>query len=270
MDGLIARDDPDEYLCSCGQKIRVCGFWQSVTAAMSKRGCEFDVAHFDTKFSLAGPKVLQYIRYGSSHNHYLDALRDTVLYAWPTEKRVLQPLVRRNKAFVESVLEVTGKEVFVDTSKDRLRLRLLRRFSEFDVRAVHLVRDVRGVAASRLHRGRNRDARSAARQWVKENRKIETALRSLPRECVMQLRYEDVCKDVHGSLRKLYRFFGVDPGFVVTDFRAVPHHIIGNKMRLGHKSEISLDERWERMFTPDQLHQIHQVAHKLERRYGYL
>ncbi len=76
-----------------------------------------------------------------------------ILCTWPAARRRWKALVARNEAFVESVLDVTGKEVFVDTSKDRLRVKALRNFSPFDVRAIHLIRDVRGVVASQLRRG---------------------------------------------------------------------------------------------------------------------
>jgi hypothetical protein len=268
MDGLIPREVPDEYLCSCGQRIKVCEFWQSVKIAMQTKGFEFDVAHFDTKFILGGPRLIQYLRMGSSRNHILDSIRDAIFHAWPGETRRLKALVARNVAFIEAVLEVTGKGVFVDTSKDRLRLQSLRKFSTLDVRAIHLVRDVRGVVASRLQR-EEIDAREAARQWVKSNQKLRTNLRSLPEEARVLLRYEDLCQDVQGALERLCHFCGVDPGIKVADFRAVPHHIVGNPMRLRAASEIRLDERWKSLLTEDQLKEINQAAGTLSRRYGY-
>jgi hypothetical protein len=269
MDGLIPREDPDEYLCSCGQRIKVCQFWQSVKIAMHTKGFEFDVAHFDTKFIVGGRRLILYLRTGSSRNHVLDSIRDAIFHAWPGEIRHLKALVARNVAFVEAVLEVTGKDVFVDTSKNRLRLQSLRKFSPLDVRAIHLVRDVRGVVASRLQRGEDIGAREAARQWVKSNQKLQTNLRSLPEEARVLLRYEDLCQDVPGTLERLFHFCGVDPGVKVTDFRAVPHHIVGNPMRLRAVSGIRLDERWKSLLTEDQLKEIEQAAGTLSRRYGY-
>lgn len=269
MNGLIPHEDPDEYLCSCGQKIKACEFWQSVKSAMGDKGFEFDVAHFNTSFILGGPGLIQYLRYGSFRNRTLDSVRDMLFYAWPGERRQLKALIARNEAFIGAVLEVTGKAVFIDSSKDSLRLKSLRKFSTFDVRAIHLVRDVRGVVASRLRRGEGIDAREAARQWVRLNQKIQTNLQSLPTEAHVLLRYEDLCQDVQGTLERLSYHCGVDLGVKVTDFRAAPHHIIGNKMRLGSVSEVKLDERWKSMLTEDQLKEINQVAGALSRQYGY-
>jgi hypothetical protein len=269
MNGLIAREDPEVYLCSCGQKIRECDFWKSVGIAMRDRGFEFDVAHFDTQFILGGPQFIRLLRTGSFRNNTLDSMRDAMFQAWPGERRQLKALVARNEAFVEAVLAVTGKRVFVDTSKDRLRLSALRRFSRFDIRAVHLIRDVRGVVASRLRRGVGIDAREAARQWVKLHQRLQGTLAALPEGKHIRVRYEDLCQDVQGTLERLYRFCGVDSDARVADFRVAPHHIIGNPMRLVSRSEIRLDERWRSLLTEDQLKEIHREAGMLNRQYGY-
>lgn len=269
MDGLIASEDPDEYLCSCGQRIKTCEFWRSVKIAMRDRGFEFDIAHFNMGFTLGGPRFIQYLRIGSFRNRTLDAIRDAMVYAWPREMRQLKALVARNEAFIEAVLEVTGKEVFVDSSKDRLRIKALHQFSKLDVCAIHLIRDVRGVVTSQLRRGEVNNAHEGAQEWVKFNQKIRTTLQSLPEGKHVLVRYEDLCQDVQGTLKRPYRFCGVDPGFKVTDFWEAPHHIIGNKMRLKPLSEVKLDERWKSMLTEDQLKEINQVAGALSRQYGY-
>jgi hypothetical protein len=269
MNGLISSEDPDAYLCSCGERIKACQFWHAVAGAMRRRGFEFDVAHFGTGFSLGGPRAIHYLRMGSSRNRILDSIRDIIFQSWPQERRQLKALVSRNVALIESVLEVSGKRVFVDTSKDRMRLNALRRFSALDIRAIHLVRDARGVVASRLRRGVGIDAREAARQWVRLHRRLEVTLSALPVERRMLVRYEDVCQDVPGMLRKLYHFCGVDPDVDIANFRAMSHHIVGNPMRLKQLSEIRLDERWRSLLTGEQIDQISQVAAQFLRHYGY-
>ncbi len=244
MNGLIAREDPEVYLCSCEQKIKECDFWNSIASAMRDRGFEFCVAHFDMQFGLGGPQAIQ-------------------------QRRRLKALVARNEAFIESVLTVTGKQVFVDTSKDNLRLNALRRYSGFDIRAIHLIRDARGVVASRLQRRRGVDAHEAARQWAKLHQRIQITLRTWPEAKRIQIRYEDLCQDVEGTLERLYRFCGVDPHFSVADFREAPHHIVGNPMRLSNLSQISLDERWRSFLTHEQLQEIQRVAGPLIDHYGY-
>lgn len=269
MNGLIAREDPETYLCSCGQRIRACEFWRAVGAQMQARGFAFDVADFGTEFALGGPRPIQILRRGSFRNNTLDAMRDAAFMTLPGERRRMRELVARNVAFVESVLAVTGKRVFVDTSKDRLRLGALRRLSGQDVRAIHLVRDVRGVVASRLRRGTPIDAGEAARQWARMHQRLQVTLKALPENRRLCVRYEDLCQDAPGTLARIFRFCGVDPNVAISDLRAAPQHIVGNAMRLGTLGEIRPDDRWRALLTGEQLHAIGAAAGKLSYRYGY-
>jgi hypothetical protein len=269
MDGPLKGVNIDAYLCSCGQRIKECEFWRSVQAAMRERGVAFDFADFGTRFELAGPRLIQYLRKGSTRSNTLDSIRDTIFQVLPGERRQLQRIAARNDALIASVLSVTGKDVFLDTSKGRLRLRTMRKFSRFEVRVIHFIRDVRGVVASNLRRDRNATVREAAEKWVKLHERHERALALLPPETYLKVTYEELCRDVPGTLKRLYQFCGVDLNVEITDFRTIPQHIIGNKMRLAARSEISLDERWKSELTAEQLSEIERIAGKLSRQYGY-
>lgn len=269
ISGLIARDDPDKYLCSCGKRIKVCEFWQSVKTAMAKRGFEFDVAHFDTKFNLDGSHFVQRLREGSVRNSLVDSIRDKILFSLPNERRQLQALVDRNVALVESVLEVTGTDVFADSSKSRMRLKALHQFSTLDVRVIHLVRRAEGVVASQLRRGRGLDVAKLARDWSKRHRRLDVTLQTWPKEKYIRVRYEDICQNTESTLNTLLDFCGVPVDIKGINFQETTQHIIGNPMRLRPLSEIKLDERWKQELTPDQLEEINRVAGNLSRRYGY-
>jgi len=270
MNGLIAKENPETYLCSCGRRIRDCAFWAALAAAMGRRGFEFDVARFDLSFIPRMSRVVYYLRLGSLRHARLDSLRDRIIESLPVERRRLTALVARNEAFIESVFETAGGHVFLDTSKDRLRLRTMRRFSTLDVKVIHLVRDVRGVVASLVRRGRDLDAREAARQWVKLHERIEVGLSGLPAATVIRIRYEDVCRDTASTLRRVWEFCGVDPNAGASaDLRGSPQHLVGNQMRLNNLLEIRIDERWRSLFTVDQLRQVEAVAGPLSRQFGY-
>lgn len=268
MDGLIARENPMAYRCSCGQLIMECAFWRQVGAAMDARGFMFDVAHFDTQVAASGSRLVQTLRAGACRSQTLNTVLDRLLLTWPPERRRLLALAARNEAFIEAVLEVTGKQVFVDTSKDRLRLGMLRRLTRLDVRAIHLIRDARGVVASRLQRGSSLDAGIAARQWSKLHSGLDRALRALPHEKRIRIRYEDLCREPAGVLERVYRLCEVGPA-LYADLQAAQHHIIGNAMRLNSLAQIQPDERWRRSLTPEQLLAIESTAGKTIRQFGY-
>ncbi len=268
MNGLVFKN-PDEYVCSCGKMIKTCEFWQAMQCEMAERGFEFDLKDFRNAFNLGGPRWMQKLRAGSFGHASLDAARDAIMKRLPRERKQFTALVARNLAFVESVLKITGKRIFVDSSKDHLRARALKSFSDYDVRVIHLVRDPRGVTASKLRRDGGVSARAAARQWLRLHTRLQNGLGAQLRDKYIRVRYEDLCRDPRGMLRELYAFCGADPGFMATDFMACPHHVIGNPMRLSNLSVIKLDERWRELLTEEQQRQVWQVAGRLGAQYGY-
>lgn len=270
LGGLISRDDPDEYLCSCGQRIKECGFWHSVTVAMSNRGYKFDVTRFQTKYENNGPQFIQKLRIGSVRNKNIDSLRDHILFSLPAEKRKLKTHADRNVALINSILEVAGKEILIDSSKNRMRIRALGKFSKLDIRAIHFVRRAEGVVASQFRRGRGSDVAKLARDWVKRHDRISKTLASWPQEKRTFIRYEDFCQHPENTLIKLIGFCGADPNLQRLDIEETTHHVIGNPMRLKPITEIELDERWKTELTQIQIQEIRRVAGKLNRHFGYI
>lgn len=269
MNGVIPTEDIETYLCSCGKRIRVCEFWLKIQRAMEQRGFAFDVAHFNTEFVTKGPRLAQQLRAGSFRNPKLDALRNAFLQNLPGGRTRLNKQLARNIALIETVLQATGKRVFVDTSKDHLRAQVLANDGALDVRVIHLVRDPRGVVASRLRRGVKLSARDAARQWVRLHERLERMLDRLPTVQAVLVRYEDLCREPNTSLAQLHAFCGVAVDGQRTDLRGFQHHIIGNPMRLANYAEIQLDESWRTRLTRAQLDEIMSVAGDLAARYGY-
>lgn len=271
MNGVnSARVDISRYRCSCGQLLTECRFWRTIQQNMQDRGFEFEFADFGTRFIPSRRSLGDRLQWGSLGSNALESMRDSIAQIWPGHRERLNRLVARNEAFVEAVLEVMGKRVFVDTSKSPLRFRYLSRFSALDVRVVHLVRDVRGTVASTLRRNKDMSVHQAARGWVTTNLGIERLLRTFKSESKMTLMYEEFCQDPGASLGDLCRFFGVDSSIDLLDLQAIPeHHIIGNTIRERPISIINLDQRWKGELDPEQLKIINRIAGHLDSRYSY-
>ena len=268
MDGLVGRNVArDEYLCSCGQRIASCAFWHEVQTLMRRHGFDFDVLHFNMKCNRGRLWFSRRFRSAYFRSRQLSAIRDLILRAVPGEVQRARQLIRRNEALVQAVLDITGKDHFVDSSKDALRLRYMLQFSSFDVHVVHLVRDVRGVVASHLRHKNNGRPRAIAQFWVNENARVEQLINTLPATKWIRVRYDDVCIHPQRTLTKLFRFLGLNP--IAIDFRTVTHHIVGNSMRLAHTTSIELDQRWKTMLGHDTLREVNRIAGSLNRRYGY-
>ena len=269
LDGLIPAEDPEAYRCSCGELVRACGFWRAVAAEMEARGEPFDPGRFETRFEFAGPHLARRLRAGSLGSGTANAARDHVFQALPWERARWQQLTRRNVALVRSIGMVTGKRVLVDSSKDGLRLAAFRDLTSVPVSAIHLVRDARGVIASRLRRGVRISAAEGARQWQRLNRRVEANLSTLSAGSTVRIRYEDLCADPSGTVAAVHRALGVPTVPLPADFRATAQHIVGNPMRLTDTRSIAVDETWRRSLTADQVATVEAVAGATLERYGY-
>jgi hypothetical protein len=269
MDGIVGWEGrPDEYLCSCGQRITECGFWREVEAMMHHNGLEFAVTRFNTKFNVGGPRFIRRLRMTALRNRKLDAFRDAVFQLLPGEAKKVRRQVIRNESLAEAIMRVTGKDCFVDSSKDPLRTKYLPKYSSFDIKFIHLVRDVRGVVASMQRHKDGQTPHKAATFWVRENKRIEWFLQNFPDISWIRVRYEDLCLDMQNILTQLHRFCGIQP-VITNDFRFAPHHVIGNQMRLNLSSEIKIDEKWKELLSSKQLKEINSVARSLNKKYGY-
>ena len=268
--GLPPHVDASGYRCSCGELLGDCSFWRSVAEAMQTRGVEFDAArHFDTDFHSYGSKLRQKMRRTSFGSNKMDTLRDWVMRLDPGERRFVTAVVERNEALVDSILDVTQSKMFVDTSKGQVRFRALHALSNLDLRVIHLIRDARGVVASTLRHGWSKQAKSAAKDWVKIHGRIERDLALLDKSQWLRVRYEDLCREPEATLLVIYKFLQLDPTLALDDYSNFSLHLIGNSMRMKTLSEIRLDERWREMLTMPQLEEIEAEAGKLRRRYGY-
>ena len=267
MDGPNARlVDTKGYVCSCGQLIRECSFWDQVSSEMQARGYVFSPTDFQVAFGDRG--LRDRLRYGSLGSNPPEAIRDAIEQLIPGHKARLDGLIARNEALVQSVLTVTGKRVFVDTSKNTRRFKYMSRHSSLDVRVVLMVRDARGSVVSQM-RHMDRSVAKAAEAWTKGVAGIIRVWKQLPEDKRTVIKYEDLCRDTQATLQGLYRFFGADPSFEVDLAALPPHHIIGNSTRMRQITQIRLDERWKRVLSPEQLETVRRIAGRQNQGFGY-
>jgi hypothetical protein len=239
-------------------------------ARIRERGIAFDLSNVWTQsgFRIPGaPLANRIVR----HRHRawpLELCRDAFLAFSPACRRAFERIVRTNEVFVQAVTELTGRPIFVDASKDAIRLKYLRRIESFRTKVIYMVRDGRGVMLSNMkHFGMSPEV--AAREWVSAQREISCALKAFAPLSQLLIRYEDLCRDPRGVMARVFRAIGVAPDEAATDFRALKHHILGNAMRLANRSEIQLDVRWMDELGPAELAIFERIGGRWNRRLGY-
>jgi hypothetical protein len=262
--------DRGAYVCSCNRCLRECPFWNRIAQRANRDETIFRVESFDTAFYLSSNRLLRRLRTGSLRSSTAERLRDRLFFGlWPGHARAIGRLLEQNTSVARAILEVSGKSIFVDASKDPIRMRFLRESDALDLYVVHLVRDVRGVVTSTLSRCATATAASAARSWIWCEHNITRHLQSIPPDRRMLLRYEDLCRDPLSSLNELFAFLGARPLEHLREFRSQEHHVIGNRMRRRSASEIKLDEKWKKSLSADQLRVIRDLAGPVATSYGY-
>jgi hypothetical protein len=267
MSGVISRVDPETYTCSCGKRIKVCGFWLKVAEYMASCGQKFDPGNFDTKFRLDEPAG--HLLHVSLPCRALEDLRDKVIMTMPSVRLRVEYLLERNKCLAHAILAASGKSIFFDASKTPELIRFLLADRSVNLRVVHLVRDVRAVSFSRQKNQGALDWSQTVAKWIRMNRSIERQLTRLPRERWIRIRYEDLCSSTQTTMSRFFSFCGARSFQVPTSLEFGDHHIVGNRMRLSRVSEIRVDDKWRRELRRDQRMLASRLAARYQARYGY-
>ncbi len=253
----IPKLNPGKFPCSCGATIDDCPFWTEVSHAMRRRGRTFDAEHWNTAFDISTQYILRKLAVRPLGSNTVEAIRDVVVRNVPAWGLHLRDVGKQNLALVESISEVSNASVFVDASKDPTRVRFLRAYSEVEPYVVHLVRDSPGFVTSFTKHVKSSDAfRTAIRWWNWTVGRMERLRRTTSPQRWLRVRYEDLCENPNAEVERVIAFFNVARRTPVVAFRSTPHHIIGNRMRLGDSSEIRADNAWQTQLSREQLSEI--------------
>jgi hypothetical protein len=283
--------DPGTYRCSCGELIRECRFWTSVSHRMAERGFTFDVTNARTNIDAGVDRYLGWLLAPLARGPLAETTRDLALGVNPWWRRHLRNFQAVNAALVRSLIEETGKRVVVDSSKIGIRLKYLLRNPELDVRVIRLVRDGRAVAltytdpaeyadaANPARRGggsgSRRDAeriplQQAAREWRRSNEEAAALLATVPAATQLTLSYETLCESPGEVLGRAFHFLDVAKETDLPGWRSHPHHVVGNGMRFDDSTEVRLDDRWRAALDSAALRAFDAEAGALNRQLGYV
>jgi hypothetical protein len=261
--------DVEGYRCSCGSAIRMCPFWGQVGQDLRRHSLDFDLSRFGThfRFTRAG-RLANLVLAARVRGPLFEAARGLALRLLPGARRELSEIVARNGALIEVICTLQGGDVFLDGSKDPIRLKHLIEAGHWNPKVVHLVRDGRAFAHSyvRIHRC---SMEAAAREWRETHQECERLSRRLPADAWLRVRHEDLCRDPDRVLGEILRLIGEPPARALPDFRSIEHHIVGNAMRLRSDGKIELNERWRSALGSQDLATFDRVAGDLNRQYGY-
>jgi len=262
-----ARGDLDSYSCSCGSLQRECSFWKRVTEEMREYNASFTLEDFGTHFCVNSPLTDRLLR-ASVRNRAFELARTSMLHLLPGSRNRLQGILQRNQQIIEVICNLQHAEVFLDGSKDPIRLKLLKASGYWEVRTIYLIRDGRGATNSYM-RHYDVSMEIAATEWYRTHQECDRLVRGLGTNACVTIHYEDLCRRPEDTLAKIYRFLGLSVEADDSGFRAFDHHILGNEMRLRSIDEVRLDEKWKTVLTECDLQVFEDIAGSMNRHYGY-
>lgn len=263
-----SRLDPQTYLCSCGIVLERCPFWQEVQARMSRLGAAFDLRRPPTDFRCPEAPWSDRVLRARVRSRWFERLRHVVTGCLPTARRTRDEVAEFNRKIMRTILEVQQARVFVDGSKEPVRVRYLQQAGGFRIRLIHLVRDGRGVMFSHM-KNKSFSPEVGAWEWRTTHEQVERLASYIPPADVLRVCYEDLCRDPEARMREILQFIGLDADRVSVCFRSVEQHILGNRMRLESSGEIKLDEKWRSALTREQMAVFERMAGPANRKYGY-
>ena len=126
-----------------------------------------------------------------------------------------------------------------------------------EAKFIHIVRDGRAITLSRRYKGNQKENLDKyierARHWAEAVERINTEIGKID---MLELRYEDFCQDIHGYLRKILNFIGLDVGKF--PFAKFP------------KTLESTNQRWFKMATREEIALFGSIQKEILEKYGYL
>jgi Sulfotransferase family len=268
---LWERGVTDDERCSCGRRFWECPFWRAVGDAGFGGWERLD----------AGQVVRLKMRTGRLRH----VPRLVAPWSPPGSRRRATEYAGFYARLYAAVQEVTGRPVVVDASKNVSLAAVLRWSPDVDLRVVHLVRDVPGVAYSwgkRIGRPETDGATSMPTYppwlvgvwWATENALFHAlSARGVP---TLRLRYEDLAGDPAGALDAIRRFAGLSPvdyPFLRerTGHLGLGHTLGGNPMRFDSgQVQVGVDDAWRTGLDRRSRRVVSALGFPLRAAYGYV
>ncbi len=261
--------DGDTGLCSCGVGLAGCPFWQTLGERLSRRGIAWGPDRFRTEFQASRGRLTQRVLRAEYQGRMLEAARDACLALSPVWRAEGPGILLNNRALIEETLHVQGGKVFLDSSKEPHRLKFFLQMPTLRIKVIHMIRDGRGVMNSYLTRSHWSPERSAD-EWRRSIVSEEHILDRLRPKQYIQLRYEDLCREMETHVGRVLAFMGLDPDRWDPNFNEHERHILGNRMRMRKDVKVRLNEQWRNELTPEHLQMFERMAGDLNRKYGYV
>jgi hypothetical protein len=263
-------DDKDDrrYVCTCGQYIDQCDFYQAAASHMRRSG----VAGWDKQLFVHVPSFSRnpILRSFLRSWRYESVFREHFVNVVPVYRDAKNRFLEAQLQFFANARRLAGASVYMDGTKSTRRAQLFARDDRCEMKVLHLIRDGRGFCSSYLNHEVSRPtAIDAANAWLSYISQVDGFLRAFPAVPVLSVRYEDLCRSTAETTRAICKF--LDIPYEDLSARAMKDtHILGHEMRKRFSGTIVEDTSWtERLDHRTQSTLTSLMRRELER-FGYV
>jgi hypothetical protein len=173
---------------------------------------------------------------------------------------------------MENSLRQRQARIYLDGTKSVRRALLFAAAPQVRMKVIHLVRDGRGFCFSYLKNRKlpRTQLPLAARVWHNTIKAIDRFQARFPHIPVLNVRYEDLCRDLSATLHRVCHFLEVpyEPALESTS-SARPCHVMGNRMRLNFSGQVEECLRWQRELAPTDIDFLNRTLQGGLERYHY-
>lgn len=231
-------------ICACGNAVVDCPQWTAARAAWTAQLGEGVVAEYlPLQRSVERLRRVPGLILGSRRGQP----------GWQRYQVLTRGLFR-------AIVETTGRDVIVDSSKNPVRALALSR-AGVELKLVHLVRDPRAVAWS-FGKSFTRDPAGGVQRdrpgtpiwrtalnWQFVNAQAQLVRRRLPANRSMIVRYEDLVTHPRVTLARIGRLVDLNLEEVATAVEAgtpvvIDHPVAGNRLRMSRVVHLVRDDAW--------------------------
>jgi hypothetical protein len=259
-------------LCSCGKTQVECPYYREAGAhLLGADGKSWNPALFAPYPTYSRWRAVDTALGRLWPTRALSLLQDSLrskIRPWQEQDRAF---VSAHIQFMENSLRLRQARIYLDGTKSVRRALLFAASPQVSMKIIHLVRDGRGFCFSYLKNRKLSRAQLplAAREWNNNIKTIDRLKKRLPHVPILNVRYEDLCRDLPATLVRVCQFLEVPYEPALESSEGRPCHVLGNRMRLNFSGQVEECLRWQQELTAREIDYLNRALREGLERYHY-
>lgn len=269
-------EDWEKGRCICGQSLKDCPFWSRVVEKFSKDlGLRKDDVFRKISLReglLKGRKPFFGLKV---HDLFFLKTKKKKFSRLINKSEILKRTIKAanyNYDILDKISDITGKKIVIDSSKNPIRLYAMYLARPEFFKCIYIVRDGRAVTKSWIKAYKHiNSVPMGALQWHLRDRFALMALKNIPDDKCIRIRYEDLCRSPEKILKKILIFIGTEYSEDIFKPLLEERHDlhVNKKFYFLKKLQIRLDDNWRKNWTQDDERKFNFVAGAWNKKHGY-